>query len=972
MSEPTTLYLYLHTHWDREWYWSFSGYRTQLVSVVKNILDLLESGALNNFVLDGQTALLEDVLEVSPALAPRLKKLIEGGKLFVGPWYVLADQMLVGGESLVRNLRYGLQLCRSFGGASKVGYCPDTFGHSADLPRILRGFEIGYAVVWRGVPKLAGSPLFDWKSPDGSEVVTLDLTQGYYQSSFAEGLTSEALAKVLLNYLDMEQSTTGSVSVNQNSTAAPTVVPEMNGALLPVGADHVGPQADFKLQLKNALGIINKEELYVRPQTVSLDQFFQELNTATKAKFGEARRLIESELRDNAAAFGCARAYMLDGVLSSRLYLKRDNRLSEYKILRQAEPFRALLGVHNILPYSVDELDYNWKLLLKNHPHDSICGCSIDAVHREMLTRTAALDDGLDMLVTQGKEALLLSGQEGAAAKREVRFGARHLDVIDPALALDQLLVFNPGAAVFSGPVRVRLAFEKETAEAANQAVRKVPAGLQQIQSYQATETFLGLSQVPTFKDITVIEGYLEAAAVAPLSLSTIALGETAAAPSKAAVQILEDQSKAFSQIGLSNEYFSLSFDQAGDLQVGTAGGAVSKIGHRLLDVGDAGDTYNFDPIDGDRPLAARLVSVRAGQTGPLVASLIAHYQIDLPEGLQHRGYLAKAGESAQAPRLETFERTKIRIPHKIETEIILKKGVPIVFFETSLQHSAKDHRLEVVFDAPTPVDHTLSENHYSLIKRYHDKKAELHPQIAAEQIVPLGHEEPLSRYPCQRFFVAGEQIFFNQGLPEYGVGDSAVSITLLRAVSYLSRTRLRSRGGGAGPIMPTPEANCPGLVKASYGWSRLDLAAPPEAEPSAEANSETNSETNAYILAELFEADPIAMVAPQGVLGGKNLSLFGLDNPAIRVCATYMDAEVGDEEAAIILGAPADRLVIRLLNVTSKPAEANLTLGFNAKAVHSGQFDGGELKPLKAAGAGGKFSLVFDHCQSMTIFCRI
>lgn len=26
-----------------------------------------------------------------------------------------------------------------------------------------------------------------------------------------------------------------------------------------------------------------------------------------------------------------------------------------------------------------------WKLLMQNHPHDSICGCSVDDVHREMI-----------------------------------------------------------------------------------------------------------------------------------------------------------------------------------------------------------------------------------------------------------------------------------------------------------------------------------------------------------------------------------------------------------------------------------------------------------------------------------------------------------------------------------------------------------------------------------------------------------
>jgi mannosylglycerate hydrolase len=952
--EPTTLYLYLHTHWDREWYWSFAGYRTQLVTVVKNVVALLESGGLNSFVLDGQTALIEDVLEVSPELLPRLKKLIEAGKLFIGPWYVLADQMLVGGESLIRNLHYGLKLCATLGGASKVGYCPDTFGHSADLPRILRGFEIESAVVWRGVPELKGSPLFDWQSPDGSEVLTLALTQGYYQSVFGEGLKSLDLAGQLLKYLDFVQDAKGVVKVNQNSTVAPTVVPEMNGALLPVGADHVGPQANFKEQLREAMALINKEDLYVRPQTVSLDQFFDALADSTRAKFGEARRLIAGELRDNKAAFSCARAYMLDGVLSTRLYLKRDNRLSEYQILRQAEPFRALLAVHGLLPYCNDELDFYWKLLLKNHPHDSICGCSIDSVHREMLTRTESIGDGLKMLVAQGKEALLQNAQKiKGEAVSDVRFGARDLDVVDPALEFAKVSVFNPTASLQSAPVRLKLAIEKKSQTA-------LPHGFQPTSRSTITETFIGLSQVPVFKDVEVVEGYIHVGAVQPTSLQTFDTASSAVQTETSSVDVsLKENPDTLGQLELDNGVFAIYFDPDGGLIARTAGGVEHKIGHRLIDLGDAGDTYNFDPVALDEPLAARLVSVRKGQSGPHVASIVAHYQIDLPEGLVARGTLKKEGEAENAPELTVFERAKIRIPHKIETEIILKKDTPVVFFETVFQHSARDHRLEVVFDLPEPVEYSFSENHFALIKRYHDKKAPLNQSVEADELIALGHEAPLVKHPCQRFFVAGEQIFFNKGLPEYSVGAGQVSVTLLRAVSYLSRTRLRTRGGGAGPIMPTPEANSPGLVHVSYGWSLAGLAGEP---------SSGNPEVAAFALADTYEYDPVAFASPAQYVS-KNaqedsstncLRLLEMDNQAIRFSAGYIDDQ--------------NRLVIRLLNCTSKAQSTSLKFGPAIKSVARGQFDGNELKPLKEDGAPRDYKnyrLDFEHCQTITLFCQ-
>ena len=142
MTEQSTAYLFLHTHWDREWYLPFEVYRARLVSVVRSVIEGLNSGELPNFLLDGQASVLEDVLEVDPTLYTSIQDLMEQKTLSAGPWYVLADQMLVRGESLIRNLQMGLEITAMYGTPAMIGYCPDTFGHSADLPRILKGFDL--------------------------------------------------------------------------------------------------------------------------------------------------------------------------------------------------------------------------------------------------------------------------------------------------------------------------------------------------------------------------------------------------------------------------------------------------------------------------------------------------------------------------------------------------------------------------------------------------------------------------------------------------------------------------------------------------------------------------------------------------------------------------------------------------------------------------------------------------------------
>ena len=175
---PLTLYIVPHTHWDREWYLPYQTFRTRLVHLMDRLLDILASnGAYRHFMLDGQSILLEDYLEIRPERAAEIAYLVRANRLAIGPWYVLPDEFLVAPESLVRNLMLGDQICSRFGGKMLVGYVPDPFGHIGQLPQILRGFGIESAAVQRGLGEEPAE--LWWKSPDGSRVLLFYLRDGY-------------------------------------------------------------------------------------------------------------------------------------------------------------------------------------------------------------------------------------------------------------------------------------------------------------------------------------------------------------------------------------------------------------------------------------------------------------------------------------------------------------------------------------------------------------------------------------------------------------------------------------------------------------------------------------------------------------------------------------------------------------------------------------------------------------------------
>ena len=171
-----------HIHWDREWYRPFQVFRSRLITLLDSVLDILERDEkYRHFHLDGQAILLEDYLEARPEREALIRRMAREGRLSVGPWYVLPDEFLVSGESLIRNLLAGRAIAREFGGYCPVGYLPDQFGHIAQMPQILRRFGIEAAVLWRGLDyEVSRHNEFWWVAPDGSRVLAVHLPpRGY-------------------------------------------------------------------------------------------------------------------------------------------------------------------------------------------------------------------------------------------------------------------------------------------------------------------------------------------------------------------------------------------------------------------------------------------------------------------------------------------------------------------------------------------------------------------------------------------------------------------------------------------------------------------------------------------------------------------------------------------------------------------------------------------------------------------------
>lgn len=356
-----------HFHWDREWYFTAEESKILLVNDMEEIMEMLEDNPdYPCFIMDGQTAVLEDYLCVKPENKERIQKLVKEGKLIIGPWYTQTDEMVVGGESIVRNLLYGKMDCEAFGPRMMIGYLPDSFGQTARMPQILNGFGIKRSMFWRGTSERMGTDKteFLWNGDDNAQVTVQLLPLGYAIGKYLPE-DEDALKDRLDKYFP----------VLDHGTVTDHI-------LLPNGHDQMPVQ-------KNIFDIMKKIEKCYPGRKTKLGRYeevFDEIEKVTELDQLEGEFLDGKYMRVHRSIY------------SSRSDLKSSNTRIENKITNVLEPLASIaysLGFR----YEHGLIESIWKELLKNHAHDSIGCCCSDKVHRMIQDRFFLAEEKTDELI---------------------------------------------------------------------------------------------------------------------------------------------------------------------------------------------------------------------------------------------------------------------------------------------------------------------------------------------------------------------------------------------------------------------------------------------------------------------------------------------------------------------------------------------------------------------------------------------
>lgn len=358
-----TMHVISHTHWDREWYQDFQGYRRRLVHQTDALLDLLENRPdFRSFLMDGQTCWLSDYLEIRPGQRERLTRHLRRGRIDMGPWFVMPDELLLSGESLVRNLALGHRMCAEFGVPPlQAGYVTDIFGHCSQFPQILRGFGIDCAMLHRGTPGVDETSEMVWEGADGSVVM---LVKVYPHTGYNDFLS--------IRWGKWDDAKLREYEQDKLKLATTPVLFALDGN------DHEPAREDTLDLIKR----VNRVFVQTTAVHSSLPAYLTALKAALGKDWEEGRRRFRGELRSTSKAGSWNE--VMTGCASSRVPLKQANDAAEWLLARGADPLHAWARVLGAGDAQQAFLDLAWRYLLLNHPHDSIVGCSIDQVHRDM------------------------------------------------------------------------------------------------------------------------------------------------------------------------------------------------------------------------------------------------------------------------------------------------------------------------------------------------------------------------------------------------------------------------------------------------------------------------------------------------------------------------------------------------------------------------------------------------------------
>lgn len=725
------IFIISHTHWDREWYQTFQGYRKRLVFLMDQLIETMEkNNEYKFFHFDGQTIVLEDYLEIRPENKERLKKLIKEGRIIIGPWYVMPDEFLVSGESLVKNINIGMDICDEYNADSmKVGYVTDIFGHNNQFPQILKGFGINTALLYRGIGNYPKDG-FVWEAVDGNQVLVHKLDREMSYSNFYLGFRKLIENKEFTRE-DINETFSKLLEFLSESATSENI-------LMMDGVDHI----EIEPRLPEILNILREEFRDVEFEHTTLENYFQ-----NKDQIQSNLETIHGELYEVGKEGGVNQ--VIKNVLSSTVHLKQMNNKCETELSRIAG---ALDIIANIATDNANNakgfLDRAWKFIIENHPHDSICGCSISQVHKENEYRFGQAEQIISEVINYSKKNIC----------KNINTLSFNTDKV--------VTILNFSEQQLDEIVVVDIAFEND--DFGNFAIydengNEIP--FQLLNTYGGAEFKHTFGRLPEFPymhhKFIAIPVKIDGIGWRSYGIKKITNQFEGFAYKAHYPPIRNVGTMLISSNEIDNGLLLITIHQNGTLSIKDK--ETGRIHDNLLyfeSCGDYGDGWFYrKPIREERAISLTSVGyTRIQNDGALVTELDITTELLLPKSLTNK------------------ETDKL----VISTNIIIRKNSKRIDFKTTVNNKILNHRLRVLFDT------NLETDTFNALTPFYMTKRDIKMDSKKDYVEIETFVSPNQGVVCLKDDT-GTVGLYNKGLYEVEIKDNAkrtVALTLFRSIT--------------------------------------------------------------------------------------------------------------------------------------------------------------------------------------------
>lgn len=759
-----------HSHWDREWYFTTSRSKVYLMKDLGDVLDTLESDPeFKYFMVDAQGSLLDDYIKWRPQDKERITKLVKMGKLVIGPWHTQTDQLVISGESIVRNMYYGMKRCESFGKYMNVGYVPDSFGQSGNMPQIYREFGIEDTLFWRGVSDdMVEHTDFNWKGDDGSVVFTTQIPFGYYiggkipedPKENDEFWEKECLEKA------------GGRSATRH-------------IYFPNGFD----QAPIRTNLPQLIKERNEKDPENEYVISCIEDYIKDVKSE-KPELEEVQGelVIAKHMRIHKSIF------------SSRSDLKVMNTQIQNYVTNVMEPLLTIsYNLGNEYPHeAVAEI---WKLLFENAAHDSIGSCISDTANEDVYVRyKQARDIAINLVELHSR--LIATNVKNSADMTFTLINTL------PQKREDTVIVktYVPGG---------KFAIVDEKGNNVDYTI---------IQSRDLTDYVL--SQIITIDPSRkfYIPDHVFEVTIAIKANDVPALGYV-----QYSVDTEKDSHKEMEEKSvLENEYYTIEVEKDGSLTIVDKENNVTyKNQGILVENGDDGDSFNYSPPRKDLEVFSNESESSVKISGSDVYSqAVIHFDMVVPENLEER---AEGKVSVTMPVDMTVALRKgskvIDFNVKVDNKGLSHRLCVVFDSQIVSAFNYADQQFGLI-KRPNYYEKEMKLYMESMNNRS-EKKAGIQELANWANDQSTWQEPPISIEPTQSYVSLTDGktgvAVIPQGVREYEVlDDSKIRLTLFRTYGFMGKENLIYRPGRASGerIIETPAAQLLKQMEFNFGFT--------------------------------------------------------------------------------------------------------------------------------------------------------